>query len=347
MARKSQIESPSESDDSSSSSSSVSEQTVKKSKVPESRSGTKTKSKKEPSETSGSDSSSDDEGNGGSSGSESESEDASSQSGKSSSSSPEDESDSDSPREAFRPPAGFKPLKSQRAPSSGVKSILSDLRGKQVFHITAPASLPLSSIKEVSLAKVLSGEPVLEHKGVKYGIPADTISQQDADEKILLAYDEKTQTYYNTSIGNIQSYNLQELVSLPNGTAYNKGKPDTSKPPRPQPKDLKMRFRPVGSTYGPPETIGTSDEESEGEQASFKYPKGSKAEREERKRKHQQTEEAEKNGEVAPRKKSKKHSSKENGKMESSQDAGEGRADKHKKSKHGDEKKRKKAEKAA
>ncbi|GAD96831.1 conserved hypothetical protein [Paecilomyces variotii No. 5] len=339
MARKSKVESPSpsESDDSSSSSSSVSEQTVKKSKVPESR---KTKSKKQPSETSGSDSSSSDEGNDGSIGSESESEDAASQSGKSSRASSEDESDS--PREAFRPPPGFKPIKSQRAPSSGVKSVLSDLPGKQVFHITAPASLPLSSIKEVSLAKVLSGEPVLEHKGVKYGIPADTISQQDADEKILLAYDEKTKTYYNTSIGNIQSYHLQELVSLPNGTAYSKEKPDARKPPRPQPKDLKMRFRPVGSTYGPPETIGTSDEESEGEQASFKNPKGSKAEREERKRKHQQTEGDEKNVEVAPRKKSKKHSSKETGKTESSQDAG----DKPKKSKHGDEKKRKKAEKA-
>ncbi|KAJ9303909.1 hypothetical protein DTO217A2_6609 [Paecilomyces variotii] len=341
MARQSKIDPPSESGDSSSSGSSVSEQTVKKSKVPESRSETKTKSKKQQS-----DSSSDSEGSDGSSGSESESEDASSQSGTASESSSEDESDS--PREAFRPPPGFKPVKSQRTPSSGVKSILSDLRGKQIFHITAPASLPLSSIKEVSLAKVLSGEPVLEHRGVQYGIPADSINQQDADQKILLAYDEKSQTYHSTSIGNIQSYHLQELVSLPKGTAYNKEKPDASKPPRPQPKDLKMRFRPVGSTYGPPETIGTSDEESEGEQTSFKFPKGSKAEREERKRKHQQTEGDEKTVEVAPRKKSKKHSSEENGKAEPSQDAAEGQGrDKPKKSKHSEEKKRRKAEKAA
>jgi hypothetical protein len=146
------------------------------------------------------------------------------------------------------------------------------------------------------------------------------------------------------------------MINLPKGTAYNKERPDGSKPPRPQPKDLKMRFRPVGSTYGAPETIGTSDEESEGEQPSFKFPKGSKAEREERKRKHQQTEGDEKNVDVAPRKKSKKHSSQENGKtlssqtepVPSSQDAGEERGhDKPKKSKHREEKKRKKAEKAS
>ena len=79
------------------------------------------------------------------------------------------------------------------------------------------------------------------------------------------------------------------------------------KPPREQPKHLKMRFRPVGSGDAPPETLGSSDEESEGEEAGFKMPQGLEKEKEKeekKKRKHQQTEG---DGSQA-RKKSKKHS---------------------------------------
>lgn len=198
-------------------------------------------------------------------------------------------------------------MKKQSPPSSEAASLLSNPRGKQVFHITAPSFLPLSKVKEISLGKVLQGEPVLTHDGVNYGVPPGNMSQGDTSEKKILLYDSKTETYYTTPVRNIQSYHIQEMIGLPQ-TAINNTASEPSKPVRKQPKKLRMRFRPVGSADGPPDTIGTSSEESEGEQVAVKAPKPPK-EKEERKRKHHHTE-----GEPGvPRKKSKKRSSQEGG----------------------------------
>lgn len=247
--------------------------------------------------------------------------------------------------QAFKPPPGFKPTKKQSA-SSNVSSILSDLRGKQVFHITAPSFLPLSKVKEASLGKILQGEPVLQFDGVDYGIPQGSINQGEDDGKALLLHDPKTQKYYNTPVSNIPSYHVQEMLSLPadNGTASLATK-DYEKPTRKQVKNLKMRFRPVGSGNAPPETIGSSSESEAEDKPSFKFPTGSSAaaahEKEERKRKHHHADDASQTT-VAPRKKSKKHSSSQEDQMDT--DKKEKSSKKSSKSK--DEKKRKKAEKA-
>lgn len=191
-----------------------------------------------------------------------------------------------------------------------MSSLLSNLHGKQVFHVTAPAFLPFSKIKDISLAKVMQGEPVLTHEGINYGIPAESFNQHGDSAKTLLLYDPKTDTYHNTSARNIQSYNVQELISLPKEVKNSdvlSAEPD--KPPKPQPKHLKMRFRPAGSGNAPPETIGTSSEESEGENQTFRAPSKSSKEREERKRKHELTEGDGSQPNGLPRKKSKKHSS--------------------------------------
>ncbi|KAL4741375.1 DNA-directed RNA polymerase I subunit RPA34.5-domain-containing protein [Aspergillus similis] len=234
----------------------------------------------------------------------------------------------------YKPPFGFKSAKNQ--PSSSITtSALSNLAGKQVFHITAPAFLPLSKVKEVSLAGALKGEPILKHGGVNYGIPADSLThaQAGASGQSLFLYDAKTQSYYST-VTNIPTYRIQEMVELPGGAeleeATIRSAKAMEKPPRKQPKHLKMRFRPVGSGDAPPETLGSSSEESEVEEHTMKVPQGLEKEKE-RKRKHQQTEG---DGSLAaglPRKKSKKHSN--------DVEAGE---EKSKKSKDRDGKKRKK-----
>ncbi|RHZ74984.1 hypothetical protein CDV55_109216 [Aspergillus turcosus] len=285
-----------------------------------------------------------------SSSSGSESEDSASSDSESVPSSPEvkasnvsSSNDSLYPRPPYKPPSGFKAAKKQLPPSSTTSSLLSDLRGKQIFHITAPSFLPLSKVKEVSLAKILQGEPVLKHEGVQYGIPPENISQGDLGGKSLLLYDSKTQTYYSTPATTIPTYHVQEMIDLPKslGTddAVLAAAQDQAKPPRKQPKHLKMRFRPVGSGEGPPETIGSSSEESEGEgKPTFKFPKGSKTDREERKRKHPEEVEGHQSG-ALPRKKSKKQSV-DASQMEIDEKAGQ---DKSKKSsKNRDEKKRKK-----
>lgn len=247
-------------------------------------------------------------------------------------------------------------MKKQSPPSSDVSSLLSNLRGKQIYHVTAPSFLPLSSVKEISLAKIIQGEPVLTHQGINYGIPADSLSQKESNKKTLLLYDGKSQAYYSVPAGEIKSYHVQEMISLPNGTTTKEVPAsiaqESTKGPKTQPKHLKMRFKPVGSTDWTPETFGTSSEESEGEQPTFKFPKGSKAER---KRKHAEGDEKPLE---SPRKKSKKHSSQAEPAPSSQDHEERGRESKHKKS-HKDrdetsqerkarkeEKKRKKAEKA-
>lgn len=183
------------------------------------------------------------------------------------------------------------------------------------------------------MSKVMKGEPILSYEGKTYGIPAEAFDQNDKEDKTLLTYHETTQTY-RKAVDHIVSYNIQEVVNVPRpDQAAVEALRNTVKPPRPQPKNLKMRFRPVGSLPAPPETLG-SDSDSDGEPLS-KVPS---AEREERKRKHHHTE-ADAAQTVSPRKKSKKHS----------QEIG-AEDDGHKKSKksHKDreEKKRKKSEKA-
>lgn len=181
------------------------------------------------------------------------------------------------------------------------------------------------------MSKVMKGEPLLSYEGKNYGMPIEAFNENDNAGKTLLVYDEKTQTYRQT-VDHIPSYNVQEIINVPGADqAGVEALRDTVKPPRPQPKHLKMRFRPVGSLPAPPETLG-SDSESDAE-PSFKVPGG---EREERKRKHTDGDATQTAG--LPRKKSKKHSSQENWAEE----------DGHKKSKksHKEEKKRKKTEKA-
>jgi hypothetical protein len=241
----------------------------------------------------------------------------------------------------YKPPSGFKSVKKQSPPSASTASLLSDLSGKQVYHITAPSFLPLDTVKELSLSKVMQGEPILKHKGAQYGIPVDSMNQNDTGEKTLFLYDPKTQAYTSTPVRHIQSYHIQRMATLPKRSETEDKVLEAAqklvKPPRKQPKNLKMRFRPLGSGEAPPETLG-SESEGEGEETTFKVPKG--AEKEERKRKHHHTE-ADSSQAGVPRKKSKKHS-------ESGEKAEGKENEKSKKSsKSKEEKKRKKSDKTA
>ncbi|KAI2792941.1 hypothetical protein POX_b02985 [Penicillium oxalicum] len=196
------------------------------------------------------------------------------------------------PNQPYKPPSGFKSAKKQAPPSSGASAILSNLRGKQVYHITAPSSIPLSKVKEITMSKVLK---------------ADSINENDPEGKTLLVYDEASQTYQHKA-DHIQSFHVQELIGLPKeAVESNEAAIETLrhyvKPPRPQPKGMKMRFRPVGSLPSAPETLGASSEsESEEPRPQISSDKKEK----ERKRKHHHTEADASQAIAEPRKKSKK-----------------------------------------
>ena len=188
------------------------------------------------------------------------------------------------------------------------------------------------------MAKIMQGEPIVSHDGVNYGIPVEALSEANPATKSLLVFDEKTQMYC-TATHSVPSYHVQEMIGLPsaseNTDAVVAELRKYVKPARPQPKNLKMRFRPVGTTNAPPETLGSSSE-SEAEVPSFKVPKG-----EERKRKLDYDEGGDEAPQAAalPRKKSKKHS-------QEKEEDGSSRKKSKKSHKDKEEKKRKKSEKA-
>ncbi|EEA20711.1 hypothetical protein TMatcc_000700 [Talaromyces marneffei ATCC 18224] len=233
----------------------------------------------------------------------------------------------------FVPPSGFRPSTTKPRPSAAISSALSNLEGKQVFHITAPSYLPLSEMKQITFGKATSGEPIISHKGVDYGL-VETTRQQKQSSETLLIYDEKSNTYLRKpELRKIESYNIQEIVRLPGlDTLVPPSQNATKKQPaaRPQPKHLRMRFHPVGSTTLPPETVGSSSE-SEADEPTSRVPATSSKEKAEKDRKRKTDEQ---NGTEEKAKKSKKD------KQQSSQAElqTEGRRDKEKKSsKHRDE----------
>ena len=74
------------------------------------------------------------------------------------------------PPPPFEPPSDFKAVSGHPASSSNILKLFdkSSLLGKQIWHITAPASVPITSIKEVALEKITRREVILNHKGLNY-----------------------------------------------------------------------------------------------------------------------------------------------------------------------------------
>lgn len=135
----------------------------------------------------------------------------------------------------------------------------SNLKGKQIWHITVPASVPVDSIKEVSMQSVQRGELALTYKGADYGFVVDGESQKVA--KKLLIPDQGNNNYKAAAMTISQTLHLQQLVDLPNmGTASvapadgihttagsSRGFTKTA---RPQPKGMKMRYLALGDNEG-------------------------------------------------------------------------------------------------
>lgn len=197
----------------------------------------------------------------------------------------------------FDAPAGYTSLDmSSRSALSNA-----DLQGKQVWHITAPANLPISSLTEVALDSIKSGKPIMSHKGVDYVMSEDKGAQ--SGNATLVLFPEKD-GYKPISQPVSKTLHLRQHVVIPDlsekqtsGTSGSNAAADVARPAitavRPQPKGMKMRYRPPGFGSGDPGCIG-SDSESEkepvGKEATLQFPKapeatGSKKDKKEKKEK--------------------------------------------------------------
>jgi len=81
------------------------------------------------------------------------------------------------PAPPFEPPSGFLdvPDAVQSAAARAFQSL--SFEGKQIWHITAPAKVSMSKLKEVSLEQVRKGEAVFTSKGINWCLASDSASE--------------------------------------------------------------------------------------------------------------------------------------------------------------------------
>lgn len=68
----------------------------------------------------------------------------------------------------YKPPAGFDSLPIGGTLQAATTFKKSHLEGKQIWYFTAPASVPISAIKETTLSALKNGDKVYSHNGNDY-----------------------------------------------------------------------------------------------------------------------------------------------------------------------------------
>jgi hypothetical protein len=174
------------------------------------------------------------------------------------------------PPPPFEPPKGFHAVASYTSTFTEALNMFEDLKGKQIWHITAPAGVPMNKIREVALESALNGEPVLNHNNTDYGF-----SKGEPNETVSARVMVPGKDGYVTVPKKIsQTLHLQQVVRLPkidSNPAHQKATEGPAayivtpfnKAPRPQPKGLRMRYFPTGFGDRDPGVLGSSDSEAE------------------------------------------------------------------------------------
>ncbi|KAI9771491.1 MAG: hypothetical protein M1840_002111 [Geoglossum simile] len=194
-------------------------------------------------------------------------------------------------RPVYKPPQGFQALKTDPSTST-TSELLSppNLAGKQIWYITAPASVPVSNLKEVSTQKVMNGEAVLSYKGSEYGFVSLDEAAAGSSQAVLLVPGKEGYQLAGTNFS--RTILLQQLVRLPlrinteGAPQASSALPAAKKAARKQPEGLKMRFTPIGFDGSGSAGIGWSsspdDSDVDGAEAlgkgtsanSFRFPNG-------------------------------------------------------------------------
>lgn len=108
----------------------------------------------------------------------------------------------------YVPPKGFAAIPTPLNNSSQAVKIFEDLEGKQIWHITAPASVSLNSMKEVTLDNVSKGDAVLSYEGIDYGFSALGKNETAAREVLV-----PRQSGYKAGQYIISPLNYQRLIT--------------------------------------------------------------------------------------------------------------------------------------
>ena len=195
------------------------------------------------------------------------------------------------PAKPYKPPAGYTLVESTQSPALtsllGARSLTAD---KQIWHITAPADLPLSALTTLTLDAIQSGQPVLRHHDVDYVLVDQHRTSgggATGASTHLLVPNEAGTGYTFAAQPLARRLHLQPKIVLPNLSKRqadpDKGghvAADISQAPivaaRPQPAGLRMRWKPPGFGHGLPGRVGIdgdSDEDVDGGAAAVQFPR--------------------------------------------------------------------------
>ncbi|QSZ31464.1 hypothetical protein DSL72_001029 [Monilinia vaccinii-corymbosi] len=169
----------------------------------------------------------------------------------------------------FKPPPGFE--KSSSKNSSEALQLFSEsyLEGKEIWYITAPASVPINSVKEISLQDAKLGKAVFSQEGNDYGFVHDTLEDKTYTKILLPCNYKDGYSIEKKPIDRI--YRIQQVINLSKNTSSQATVP-AKRPVRQQPKGLKARYQPIGFASAPG-IIGPDDDESDSEERAPKFQK--------------------------------------------------------------------------
>ncbi|TEY84206.1 hypothetical protein BOTCAL_0019g00300 [Botryotinia calthae] len=169
----------------------------------------------------------------------------------------------------FKPPPGFEKSSSKNSSKAPQLFSKSNLEGKEIWYITAPASVPIASVMEMSLRDAKLGKAVFSQNGNDYGFVHDPLDDK-AYTKILLPSNSKDG--YSIEKKSVdQIYHMQQVVNLSKESS-NQATVPAKRPVRQQPKGLKARYQPIGFASAPG-VIGSDEDESESEERAPKFRK--------------------------------------------------------------------------
>ncbi|QIX00168.1 hypothetical protein AMS68_005685 [Peltaster fructicola] len=151
------------------------------------------------------------------------------------------------PAQTYIPPPGYRAV----GTSSSTTTSLPSLKGKTLWHISAPAGVPVSSVTSMTLAAIQSGKTVLTHKDIDY-----TLTEVSATEQAIFIPGKDG--YKAASQAVKKSFTLRPAFTLP-------------------PEGLRMRYKPPGFGEGNPGIIGGESGETGETQSTttttFQFPR--------------------------------------------------------------------------
>ncbi|KAF2121777.1 DNA-directed RNA polymerase I subunit RPA34.5-domain-containing protein [Lophiotrema nucula] len=219
------------------------------------------------------------------------------------------------PVQPYDPPKGFVAVPTPLNTTSPAARLFSNTEGKQIWHITAPAGVPVKEMMELAMDQALQGGAVLKHNGIAYGLSAE--ENEGAVRGVLLPGPKGLRPAENHIS---RTLHLRQVVRLPHLSAE-QADPNTGseaaasitqsaiRAPRKQLKGLRMHFHPSGFGDEDGGTLGSSDSGDEAAPlrptAGLGVPNGAQSLKKLEKRKHQHTNDEDRA--ESPVKKHKKH----------------------------------------